>query len=225
MPTMAKAIRAYIESIGSRVTPAQVKRHINEQYPNHWKPTTLQAHLYACVVNNPKAYVHHPSTEKFLYRHSDGTFELYSEDLHGPNEWAPSEAADDVTDVVELADTSIGLERDLEDHLVHQLDTIEKGLRFLARQVSTEVGRIDILAEDADKNRVILEVKVGDAKDSSVGQIARYMGWFAKADGKTPRAFLIATRFPEGVQYAATAIPNLKLIAYRVHFSFDPIEV
>ncbi|HYR09861.1 MAG TPA: endonuclease NucS domain-containing protein [Longimicrobium sp.] len=225
MPTMAKAIRAYIESVGGIVTPEQIKRHINDEYPNQWKATTLQAHLYACAVNNPKAYIHHPSTEKFLYRHSDGTFELYSEDVHGPNEWAPSEAADEVTEFVELADTSIGLERDLEDHLVHHLDGIEKGLKFVARQVSTDVGRIDILAEDAGGNRVILEVKVGDAKDSSVGQIARYMGWYAKADGKAARAFLIATHFPEGVQYAAAAIPNLRLVTYRVHFSFDPVEI
>ncbi len=25
---------------------------------------TIQAHLYACIVNNPKAYLHHPSTER-----------------------------------------------------------------------------------------------------------------------------------------------------------------
>jgi len=220
---MAQAIRAYVESVGGKVTADQIKRHINSQYAGQWKASTLQAHLYACVVNNPKAYIHHPSAEKFLYRNADGTFELYSESIHGPNEWAPAEADDEVTDLGELAETSISLERDIEDHIVHHLDALEKGLNLVARQVSTDVGRVDILAEDATGSRVIIEVKVGDAKDSAVGQIARYMGWHAKTDGKPPRGILIAGNFPEGVQYAAAAIPHLTLIVYRVHFSFEHI--
>jgi hypothetical protein len=71
MTTMAQAVRAYVESAG-KVTADQIKRHINSQFPGQWKASTLQAHLYACVANNPKAYIHHPSAEKFLYRNSDG---------------------------------------------------------------------------------------------------------------------------------------------------------
>jgi RecB family endonuclease NucS len=222
MTTMAQAIRAYAES-GGKVTADQIKRHINSQFPGQWKPSTLQAHLYACVANNPKAYIHHPSAEKFLYRNADGTFELYSESLHGPNEWAPAAADDEVTAVEELAETSISLERDIEDHLVHHLDAVEKGLKLMGRQVTTDVGRIDILAEDANGTRVVIEVKVGDAKDSAVGQIARYLGWYAKTEGKAPRGILIAGNFAEGVQYTAAAIRNLTLISYRVHFSFEHV--
>ena len=220
---MAQAIRAYVDSAGGKVTADQIKRHINSQFSGQWKASTLQAHLYACVANNPKAYIHHPSAEKFLYRNADGTFELYSESVHGPNEWAPPVADDEVTDLGELAETSISLERDIEDHLVHHLDAVEKGLKLVARQVSTDVGRIDILAEDAKGTRVVIEVKVGDAKDSAVGQIARYLGWYAKTEGKAPRGILIAGNFPEGVQYAAAAIPHLTLIVYRVHFSFEHV--
>jgi endonuclease len=225
MTTMAQAIRAYVQSAGGKVTADQVKRYINAEFPGKWKASTLQAHLYACVVNNPKAYIHHPSAEKFLYRNGDGTFELYSEPVHGPNEWMPPIGDDEVTDVEELAETSISLERDIEDHLVHRLDAIEKGLKLVGRQVSTDVGRIDILAEDQKGFRVVIEVKVGDAKDSAVGQIARYLGWYTKTEGKPPRGILIASDFPEGVRYAAAAITNLTLIVYRVHFSFDQVAV
>src|ERR1700752_4291404 len=127
MTTMAQAIRAYIESSKGPVTADQIKRHINSNYPGQWKASTLQAHLYACAANNPKAYIHHPRAEKFLYRNADGTFEVYSENVHGPNEWAPSESDDEGSDLGELADTSISLERDIEDHLVRHLDAIEKG--------------------------------------------------------------------------------------------------
>ena len=174
MTTMAQAIRSFLEASGGPVTAEQIKRHIEAEYAEQWQPRTLQAHLYACAINNPKAYIHHPSAVRFLYRKGDGTFELYSEQLHGPNEWAPAEGNDELEGLGELVETSISLERDIEDHLVHHLDGIEKGLALVGRQVIIDVGRIDILAQDVKGQRVVIEVKVGEAKDSAVGQIARY---------------------------------------------------
>lgn len=225
MATMAQAIKSYVQSAGGKVTAEQIKHAINEAYPNQWKPSTLQAHLYACAVNNPKAYIHHSSTEKFLYRNADATFELYAEERHGPNEWAPPEGDDEVAEVAELVETSISLERDIEDHLVNNLDAIEKDLTLVGRQFNTDVGRIDILAKDAAGTRVVIEIKVGEAKDSAIGQIARYLGWFTRTEGSIPRGILISAEFPEGVRYAATAIPNLTLLIYKVHFSFERATV
>ena len=225
MTTMAQAIKAFLGSVGGKVTAEQIKQAINKQYPGQWKGSTLQAHLYACMANNPKAYVHHPSAQKFLYRNVDGTFELYSEERHGPNEWAPPECEDDIETVSELVETSISFERDVEDHLIQHLDTLEKGLVFVARQFTTDIGRIDILAEDQKGCRVVIEVKVGEAKDSAVGQVARYLGWFTKLDGKAPRGMIVAAEFPEGVRYAATAVANLTLHAYKVSFSFEPATI
>jgi len=225
MPTMAQAIRSFVEAAGGPVTSEQVRRHIEAEYAGQWQPRTLQAHLYACVVNNPKAYIHHPSALRFLYKNADGSFEIYSEQLHGPNEWAPTEGEDEFEAIEELVETSISLERDIEDHLVRHLEGIEKGLTFVGRQIVIDVGRIDILAQDAKGQRVVIEVKVGEAKDSAVGQIARYLGWYGRADGKPARGILVAAEFPEGVRYAATAIPNLTLIAYRVQFAFERAEI
>lgn len=225
MSTMAQAIRAYIESAEGAVTSEQIKRYINNEFPGQWKDSTLQAHLYACAVNNPKAYVHHPYAEKFLYRNANGTFEFYSEELHGPNEWAPEISVDEETDVRELAEATVSLERDIEDHLVHHLETIEEGMELEGRQINTDVGRIDILARDSGGSRVIIEIKVGEAKDSAIGQIARYLGWYTRTEEKPARGVLIASSFPVGVQYAAAAIPNLALITYRIHFSFEASEV
>ena len=221
MPTLAQAIRAHLDSVGGKVTAEQIKQAINAEYPGQWKASSLQTQLYASVANNPKTYLHYPWAQKFLYKNSDGTFELYSEERHGPNEWAPPEGEDAVEPVSELAETSISLERDIEDHLIQHLDTLEKGLKFVARQFRTDVGRIDILAEDKQGGRVIIEVKVGEAKDSAVGQIARYLGWFTKLDRKAPRGMVVAAGFPEGVRYAATAVSGLTLHAYRVSFSFE----
>jgi hypothetical protein len=48
------------------------------------------------VVNNPKAYTHHPHAERFLYRNIDGSLEFYDDKIHGPNLWAPEISGEDV---------------------------------------------------------------------------------------------------------------------------------
>ena len=127
--------------------------------------------------------------------------------------------------VADYVESTISLERDLESHLIANLGTLEPGLTMLGRQVTVDVGRVDILAQSADGEKVVIEVKVGEAKEAAVGQIAKYIGWFSRADGRAPRAILVAASFPESVQYAAAAVPGLRLTVYRVLFSFEQIGV
>lgn len=232
MTTMAGAVRHFVESSSTGVTSREIRDHINAAYLDKWTPGTLTAHLYGCAVNQPKAYVHHKSAEKFLYRADDGRFFIYDERKHGPNVWAPvaedpliEEEVETVDAIEQRIEASISFERDVEEHLIRTLGTLEKGLRFVDRQVVIDVGRVDILAEDANGRRVVIELKVGDAKDAAVGQIARYLGWYARKDQKPPRGMLIAGDFPEPVRYAAEAVKNLELVRYRVQFAFDSIAV
>jgi RecB family endonuclease NucS len=221
--TLAEAIEQYVRNASGAVSADSIRRDVNALFPGQWKPATYAGHLYGCVVNNPKAYLHHPSFKRFLYHRADGAYELYDESLHGPNEWVPSEAEDvELAEAqVEAYESSIGLERDLEDHLVHHLDGIESGLTLLDRQISVAIGRIDILARDRSGATVVIEVKVGEAKDAVVGQVARYMGWFSRTEEKAARGVVVAASFPDGVKYAATAIPNLRLVSYKVSFAFN----
>jgi len=230
MTTMAGAIRQFVKSSPTGVTSRAIRDHINANYPDKWTPGTLTAHLYGCAVNQPKAYLHHKSAEKFLYRADDGRFFIYDESKHGPNVWAPvaedaliEEEAEAVDAIEQRIEASISFERDVEEHLIRNLGTLEKGLRYVERQVVIDVGRVDILAEDENGRRVVIELKVGDAKDAAVGQIARYLGWYARQDKKPPRGILIAGDFPEPVRYAAEAVKDLELVRYRVQFAFDPI--
>ena len=109
----------------------------------------------------------------------------------------------------------------MEDHLVSNLDSLEEGLTIVGRQVTVDVGRVDILARSSEGEKVVIELKVGEAKEAAIGQIARYMGWYTRADGFRPRAILVAASFPETVKYAASAIPGLRLTSYRVMFAFS----
>lgn len=124
-------------------------------------------------------------------------------------------------DLTEYVESSLSLERDLEDQIISHLDVLEAGLTLVSRQESSIVGRIDLLAKDREGHTVIIELKAGEAKDSSIGQIARYMGWYGEKEGKPPRAILVASGFAEPVRWAAKAIPGLKLVTYRVQFAFE----
>lgn len=222
MATMAQAIKEAFAERGGALSREAIKQSVESRYPGEWQPATLRAHLYACAVNNPRAYVHHPNAERFLYKLADGTFELYEETVHGPNLWAPDEAEEVSEEAEQAVEVSISLERDIEDQLVHQLDALEEGLTFEGRQVKCDVGRVDIMGRGADGATVVVELKVGEAKDSAIGQIARYMGWHQQHQGAgTVRGILVASDFPEGVQYAAQAMPNLALRRYRIQLTFE----
>lgn len=127
--------------------------------------------------------------------------------------------------LTEYVESSLSLERDLEDQIVSHLDVLEPGLTLVSRQETSDVGRLDLLARDAEGRMVIIELKAGEAKDSSIGQIARYIGWYAQKEGKPPREILVASGFSEPVRWAAKAIPGLKLVTYRVQFVFEAATV
>ena len=83
-------------------------------------------------------------------------------------------------------------------------------------------GRRAIWQTGADGATVVVELKVGEAKDSAIGQIARYMEWHQQDQGAgTVRGILVTSDFPEGVQYAARAMPNLALRRYRIQLAFE----
>ncbi len=220
MATMAQAIREVFEQAGRSLSREDVRQSVADRYPGQWQPSTLTAHLYACAINNPKAYLHHPSADRFLYKRGDGSFELYDAQQHGPNTWEPGPGIGR-EDNDELVEASISLERDVEDHLVSNLGAIEAGLTFVQRQVPTDVGRIDILARGADGELVVIEVKAGEAKDAAIGQLARYVGWYRSQGEARVRGILVAADYPEGLLYAATAVPGLTLRRFKIRFSFE----
>lgn len=67
----------------------------------------------------------------------------------------------------ELVTSNVNLvtEEQVEDYLIRNIDKLEKGMKFLDRQVVIEEGRIDILAEDEEGTKVILEIKINEDKN------------------------------------------------------------
>jgi RecB family endonuclease NucS len=88
------------------------------------------------------------------------------------------------------------LEKTLEDFLEFNLELLEKGLAFIARQHPTSTGPLDILARDARGRWLVIELKKGRAADRVVGQLLRYMDFIIteKANGNASqvRGFIVA---------------------------------
>lgn len=89
------------------------------------------------------------------------------------------------------------------------IDVREMGLTFVGKEYSTPLGRIDILAADSDGNKIPIEIKIGCAGDSAVGQLLGYM----KAVGAF-RGIIIANEFSKRVEAISSSL-GIDLYPFR----------
>lgn len=85
-----------------------------------------------------------------------------------------------------------GSERELSDLLMQDLSVLEKGLVPLKKEQVLRKGVIDIIAEDKEKNLVVVEVKRRKADLNSVRQLHSYMKQVEQIKGKKTRGILCA---------------------------------
>ncbi len=125
----------------------------------------------------------------------------------------------------EPTDLNFGLERDLQTALRKNIGDLEDGLKIIDDGIekTVEAGRIDILAEDKDGYRVVIELKADRAPLPAMGQILSYMGSVREEDpSQRVRGILIANDFHPKLELAAKAVPNVELVAYSFKFDFEP---
>lgn len=151
----------------------------------------------------------------------------------GLGEPAPSPDLDDgpASDEVEDAVvTTFGLERDLQRALRDNIAQLEPGLRIIddGREHRCAAGLIDILCEDTGGALVVIELKVGLAKDAALGQVLGYMGAITRElasegeyVGRPVRGIMVAKQFSDRVRHASLAVPNLRLVSYAIQFTFE----
>lgn len=99
------------------------------------------------------------------------------------------------------------IEKDIETFYAKNLSTLEPGLHLYdnGRQFVTPIGRIDLLCQDAAGKFVVIEIKADEARDSSFGQILRYIGWVHRNIEEATnnvRGIILAGRFPEAARYS-----------------------
>jgi hypothetical protein len=162
----------------------------------------------------------------------------YDPDLYLAEESLPDRGDIDDIDVVPADQTGAEfvLEKHLEEFLLGNWTAVNWG-RPLAlwegadgsqgHQLSTSIGRLDLLCIDTSTDAlVVVELKRGWSADKVIGQVARYMGWVRThlaTDGQAVEGIVVAHEFDERLRYAATAVPGLAVLTYRVNFELVPM--
>lgn len=102
------------------------------------------------------------------------------------------------------------IEKILEDALEKNPAEIEKGLKILNRQYSTEVGRIDLFCRDTNGRYVVVELKRDRTTDKVVGQTLRYMGWVKSnlSPNNLVRGIIIGRQLTNELQMALVGLQN-----------------
>lgn len=122
------------------------------------------------------------------------------------------------------------MESQLEDFLIENWDKTELGKKYdlieengelVSQQYQTEIGKIDILAQDKQtKQYVVIELKRNQTSDDTIGQLTRYMGWLEehKTNGQTTKGIIIAARYDDRLHYASKKIKDIEIYLYKVNF-------
>lgn len=90
------------------------------------------------------------------------------------------------------------------------IDEKALNLKIIGKEYVTEIGRIDILCENQDGNKIPIEIKLSTANDSAIGQLLGYMKAIGAKNG-----IIIAQDFHPRVKYIAKD-HNIKLIQYEL---------
>jgi hypothetical protein len=122
------------------------------------------------------------------------------------------------------------LEAHLRDFLARNLERIEAGLRLYSAGDRTGVefpvdgGRIDLLAVDRADKFVVIELKLSQGRNRTLGQLLYYMGWVDQHLGNGPcRGLIIASEITEELSVAVARVPGVQLARYRMSFAIEPV--
>ena len=78
--------------------------------------------------------------------------------------------------------SQIGLEQHLEDWIVNDVTLIDEGLTLVGRQVLIDDGKLDLLAIDTRDRWVVIEIKRGQLKASTLTQALYYASSLVKLE-------------------------------------------
>ena len=246
-PPFWQLVKAAAEDLGGKTTNVAVRDWILERYPDANR-NTIAAQITICTVNSPSRIHYPENqrprtvdgTHRWdsLFRPERGKLELFDAERHGL--WELDQREDGKLEVRQATDEPVpdqGLGKEgeaghafaaephLRDYLVQHLDLIEDGLQLFVDDEGNSgveyripVGRIDILAVDAEGGFVVIELKVGRGPDAVCGQVMRYVSWVKRhlAQGRQVRGCIITHHISDKIRYGVADVPDVFLREYEL---------
>ena len=237
MPIYSKPVRVLVPEMVKALAPhhGQIfsKDAAIEWFGQHYpkiKQGTVSAHLIRFSTNAAsRLHYNVRSDEDLLYQADRSHFRLYdpSKDpapIHSKSDVSTSKQQFVEPEEVE-APSEFAYESDLRDFLAKNMSVVESGLRLYQDEGITGVefpagGRfIDILAVDAEKRFVVIELKVSRGYDRVIGQLLRYMAWIEEhhaEPGQEVRGIIAAREISEDLKLACSKLPAVSLYEYAL---------
>ena len=222
---------------GQVLTKDRVIAWFAEKYPRV-KEGTISAHLIRLSTNATSRMYYNakPGDDDLFFQLDGGNFRLYDSATDPvPNYDKPKavtlqapSAAGELEPPTEFA-----YETDLRDFLAKNLSLLQPGLRLYQDEGITGIefpagGRfIDILGVDAQRNLVVVELKVSRGYDRVVGQLLRYMAWITQHQaepGQAVRGIIVAREISEDLQLACSDLQNVELFEYELSVTLRKIN-
>jgi RecB family endonuclease NucS len=249
-PPVWQMVREAIDHLGGVATYGAIRDFIKEKY-GAVNESMITCQIIICSVNHPSR-IHYPENKKprscnsqydFLFNTGRGRVEAYNPDAHGQWEIRRDEyeklvvAVAEESSVEEASDLLFPLESHLRDFIAANLATVRpQGLALRLYEdptgrdgveYQTDVGPIDILAQDSNDDFVVFELKLSKGPDRAVGQVLRYMGWVSRhlAGSKKVLGVIVAREIDEKLKYAVSLVPSIVVLEYKVRFDLRPVSL
>ena len=247
MPIYDKPVRLLLRDMISALTSKSEVQQFSKDGAIQWfaqnypkiKEGTISAHLIRFSTNAPSRLHYSVKADEDLLFQLDGShFRLYNATTDPAPIHSKSDATASQETIIEPSEiqspSEFAYESDLRDFLAKNLSHIEPGLQLYQDEGISGIefpvgGRfIDILALDAERRFVVIELKVSRGYDRVIGQLLRYMAWIEKHQaepGQGVRGIIAAREISEDLKLACSYLPNVSLYEYELSVTLRKIAV
>lgn len=106
------------------------------------------------------------------------------------------------------------VEKHLEDIISDNPRLIDKSMKLEKRQLVTDDGRIDLLLEGADGNKIVVEIKLHKIGRGAVEQTRNYMKWLKKKTNKKVSGIIVCEGVMPAFKEDIKKLKDIKVLCY-----------
>ena len=114
-------------------------------------------------------------------------------------------STDEVTEIIE---------KDIENFLEANSKILGESLKLVKRQYDTPVGRIDMIFEDKNRKKIIVELKLNKIGRDAINQLRRYMNYIEKETKKEVGGILVCKGIMPAFEEELKNSKKIKILKY-----------